>query len=128
MASIPTRSRLFLVCEPMHALCSQVRCRQSLSSKIFQSSQSVMKEQSTSLSASWKVITGTAADEVNSTDVGFNLNPAPVPMSQVGLSLPKLGGFAVGGSHSKSSKFAEGHSNSDKFSFTTHDLNCKYYT
>lgn len=38
-----------------HALCSQVRCKQSLSSKIFQSSQAVMKDQSNSLSASWKV-------------------------------------------------------------------------
>lgn len=38
-----------------HALCSQVRCKQSLSSKIFASSQSVMKDESKSLSASWKV-------------------------------------------------------------------------
>ncbi|KAM9346594.1 LOW QUALITY PROTEIN: perforin-1.3 [Symphorus nematophorus] len=78
----------------------KVQCRRSLSSKIFESSQSVMKEQSSSLSASWKV----------------------------GLSLAGLGGFAVGGSHSKSSAFAESHGRKDKFSFTTHDVRCKYYT
>ncbi|XP_027132106.1 perforin-1.3 isoform X2 [Larimichthys crocea] len=78
----------------------KVHCRRSLSSKIFESSQSVMKDTSSSLSASWKV----------------------------GLSLPGLGGFAVGGSHSKTSRFAESHSRKDKFSFTTHNFQCKYYT
>lgn len=38
-----------------HPLWSQVQCRRSVSSKIFDSSQSVMKENSRSLSASWKV-------------------------------------------------------------------------
>ncbi|KAI3359607.1 hypothetical protein L3Q82_013795, partial [Scortum barcoo] len=78
----------------------KVHCRRSLSSKIFESSQSVMKEQSSSLGVSWKV----------------------------GLGLVGLGGFAVGGSHSKSSEFAESHSRNDKFSYTTHDFKCKYYT
>lgn len=35
--------------------CSQVRCQRSLSSKIFESSQAVMKETSSSLGVSWKV-------------------------------------------------------------------------
>uniref|UniRef100_UPI0037E8AFE1 perforin-1.3 n=1 Tax=Semicossyphus pulcher TaxID=241346 RepID=UPI0037E8AFE1 len=78
----------------------KVHCRRSLSSKIFESSQSVMKEKSSSLGTSWKV----------------------------GLSIPGLGGFAVGGSHSTSTKFAESRSRKDKFSFTTHDFKCKYYT
>ncbi|XP_074552436.1 perforin-1.3 [Halichoeres trimaculatus] len=78
----------------------KVHCRRSLSSKIFESSQSVMKETSKSLGRSWKV----------------------------GLSLPGIGGFAVGGSHSTSSSFAESRSRKDKFSFTTHDFQCKYYT
>ncbi|XP_018543632.1 LOW QUALITY PROTEIN: perforin-1.3 [Lates calcarifer] len=78
----------------------KVQCRRSLSSKVFESSQSVMKEMSSSLGTSWKV----------------------------GLSIAGLGGFAVGGSHSVSSQFAESHSRKDKFSFTTHNFNCKYYT
>ncbi|CAB1426837.1 unnamed protein product [Pleuronectes platessa] len=78
----------------------KVHCRRSLSSKMFESSQSMMKDTSSSLSSSWKV----------------------------GLSVQGLGGFAVGGSHSKSTQFAESRSRKDKFSFTTHDLNCKYYT
>ncbi|XP_060946794.1 perforin-1.3 [Limanda limanda] len=78
----------------------KVKCRRSLSSKMFESSQSVMKETSSSLGVSWKV----------------------------GLSVAGLGGFAVGGSHSESSKFAESRSRKDKFSFTTHNLNCQYYT
>ncbi|XP_070779756.1 perforin-1.3 [Enoplosus armatus] len=77
----------------------KVRCQRSLSSKIYESSQSVMKETSSSLGVNWKV----------------------------GLSVAELGGFAVGGSHSTSSKFAESRSRKDKFSFTTHDFNCKYY-
>ncbi|XP_029137755.2 perforin-1.3 [Labrus bergylta] len=78
----------------------KVNCRRSLSSKFFETSQSFMKETSNSLSASWKV----------------------------GLTLPAFGGFATGGSFSKSSKFADSHSKKDKFSFTTHSFNCKYYS
>ncbi|XP_035036487.1 perforin-1.3 [Hippoglossus stenolepis] len=78
----------------------KVKCRRSLSSKMFESSQSMMKETSSSLGVSWKV----------------------------GLSVAGLGGFAVGGSHSTSTHFAESRSRKDKFSFTTHDFNCKYYT
>ncbi|CAJ1075470.1 perforin-1.3 [Xyrichtys novacula] len=78
----------------------KVHCRRSLSSKIFESSQSFMKETSKSLGSSWKV----------------------------GLGIPGIGGFAVGGSHSVSSKFTESRSRKDKFSFTTHDFKCKYYT
>ncbi|XP_040918341.1 perforin-1.3 [Toxotes jaculatrix] len=78
----------------------KVHCRRSLSSKIFESSQSVMKDTSSSLGVSWKV----------------------------GLSVAGLAGFAVGGSHSTSSRFAESHSRKDKFSFTTHDFKCKYYS
>ncbi|KAJ0058538.1 hypothetical protein NL108_016629, partial [Boleophthalmus pectinirostris] len=82
-----------------HALL-QVRCSRSLSSQVFSSSQSVLQESSKSLSASWKV----------------------------GLGLPGLGGVAVGGSHSKSSTFAQSHSKSDKFSFIRHKVSCEYYT
>ncbi|XP_070703913.1 perforin-1.3 [Pempheris klunzingeri] len=78
----------------------KVHCKRSVSGKVFESSQSVMKETSSSLGRSWKI----------------------------GLNIAGLGGFAVGGSHSSSSKFAETHSRKDKFSFTTHDLACKYYT
>uniref|UniRef100_H2RXG4 Perforin 1.3 n=1 Tax=Takifugu rubripes TaxID=31033 RepID=H2RXG4_TAKRU len=78
----------------------KVNCQRSLSSKIFESSQAVMKETSSSLGVSWKV----------------------------GLGLPKLGGFSVGGSHSKTSAFARSHSRQDKFSFTSYEMKCRYYT
>uniref|UniRef100_UPI003AAE4D6C perforin-1.3 n=1 Tax=Centroberyx gerrardi TaxID=166262 RepID=UPI003AAE4D6C len=78
----------------------KVQCRRSLSSRMFESSQSVLKETSKSLGVSWKV----------------------------GLSIGGKFGFAVGGSHSKSSSFATSHSKKDKFSFTSHEFKCKYYT
>ncbi|XP_067087989.1 perforin-1.3 [Osmerus mordax] len=78
----------------------KVLCRRSLSSKMFESSMSVVKESSTSTSVSWKV----------------------------GLGLPGVGGLAVGGTHSKSSSFAQSHSRKDKYSFTSHEFKCKYYT
>ncbi|KAM3597978.1 uncharacterized protein V6R79_012003 [Siganus canaliculatus] len=78
----------------------KVLCRRSVSGQVFESSQSVMKQQSSSLGVSWKV----------------------------GLGIPGLGGFAVGGSHSTTSKFAESRGRKDKFSFTTLDTMCKYYT
>lgn len=65
---------------------------------------------------------------MTSTDVLFKPNPAPVPVTQVGLGIRGLASFSVGGSHSKSSRFVESRSKSDKFSYTTHDLNCEYYT
>ncbi|XP_013769972.1 perforin-1.3 [Pundamilia nyererei] len=78
----------------------KVQCEHSLSSKLFESSQSVMKERSSSLGVSWKV----------------------------GLGIKGIAGVAIGGSHSMSSTFAESRSRSDKFSFTSHEFKCKYYT
>lgn len=48
--------------------------------------------------------------------------------SQVGLGIKGIAGVAIGGSHSMSSTFAESRSRSDKFSFTSHEFKCKYYT
>lgn len=78
----------------------RVACRRSLSSRVFSSSQSILKEHSKSMGANWKV----------------------------GLGLPGVGGVAFGGTHSKSSTFAQSRSKSDKFSFIKHDLSCQYYT
>ncbi|KAM9744840.1 perforin-1.3 [Menidia menidia] len=78
----------------------KVSCKQSLSSQIFGSSQALMRESSRSMGTSWKV----------------------------GLGIPNLFGFSIGGSHSVSSKFAETRSRTDKFSFTSLDLQCKYYS
>lgn len=44
-----------MYCFTQHALWPQVYCRRSLTSKIFESSQSVMKQTSASLGVSWKV-------------------------------------------------------------------------
>ncbi|XP_038565021.1 perforin-1.3 [Micropterus salmoides] len=78
----------------------KVLCHRKLTRKIFESSQSVMEDTSKSLGVNWKV----------------------------GLGISGLGGFAIGGSHSTTSKFAESHSRKDKFSFVTHNFECKYYT
>uniref|UniRef100_A0A3B4AU44 MACPF domain-containing protein n=1 Tax=Periophthalmus magnuspinnatus TaxID=409849 RepID=A0A3B4AU44_9GOBI len=77
----------------------QVRCRRSLSSKVLSSTQSVLRETSNSLSASWKV----------------------------GLGLPAVAHVSLGGSHSSSSSFAQSHSKSNKVSFVSHKVGCSYY-
>lgn len=86
-----------------------------------------MKDTSSSLSASWKV-RGFCNYLILMMWLRKSLTVPVVDVAQVGLSLPGLGGFAVGGSHSKTSRFAESHSRKDKFSFTTHNFQCKYYT
>uniref|UniRef100_A0A673ZKJ6 Perforin 1.3 n=1 Tax=Salmo trutta TaxID=8032 RepID=A0A673ZKJ6_SALTR len=78
---------------------TKVRCRRSLSSQIYESSSSVLKETTNSASVSWKV----------------------------GLGIKGVAGVAVGGTHSKTAMFAKGHSTKDKFSFTSHEFKCEYY-
>lgn len=76
----------------------KVMCRRSLSSKMFESSSSVVKESTNSVSTSWKI----------------------------GISIPGAG-FSVGGTHSRASTFAQDHSTKDKYSFTSHEFKCQYY-
>ncbi|KAK9958045.1 hypothetical protein ABG768_012226 [Culter alburnus] len=78
----------------------KVECRRSLSAKVYETSSSVLKDTTTSASASWKV----------------------------GLSVPMVAGVAVGGTHSKSARFAKSHSSKDKFSYTSHSVSCHYYS
>ncbi|KAM6957723.1 perforin-1.3 [Aplochiton taeniatus] len=78
----------------------KVQCKRKLSSVLHESSQSVLKEGTTSTSVNWKV----------------------------GLGLPAVGSLALGGTHSSSSSFATKRSSKDKYSFTSHSINCKYYT
>ncbi|MBN3299705.1 perforin-1 [Amia ocellicauda] len=78
----------------------RVNCRRSLTSKLYQSSESVLKDSTDSASGSWKV----------------------------GLGLVGVGGLYVGGTHSKSARFAMEKSRSDKYSFASQDVNCKYYS
>ncbi|KAJ7992246.1 hypothetical protein DPEC_G00276530 [Dallia pectoralis] len=79
---------------------TKVNCRRSLNSQIYDSSSSVLKESTKSASISWKV----------------------------GLGFKGVAGLHIGGTHSKSATFAKEHSTKDKFSFTTHEFKCKYYT
>ncbi|XP_029944831.1 perforin-1.3 [Salarias fasciatus] len=78
----------------------KVQCKRHITSKIFDSSQSVMKEEGSSVNRSWKV----------------------------GLKIGGLAGFATGGSHSDTTKFVESRSKRDKSSFLTHHFQCEYYS
>ncbi|XP_021480392.1 perforin-1.3 isoform X1 [Oncorhynchus mykiss] len=79
---------------------TKVKCRRSLSSQMYESSTSVLKETANAASVSWKA----------------------------GLGIQGIAGVAVGGTHSKTAMFARGHSTNDKFSFTSHEFKCEYYT
>ncbi|KAI4889706.1 hypothetical protein NFI96_019406, partial [Prochilodus magdalenae] len=78
----------------------KVHCRRSISAKVYESSSSLLKDTTNSATASWKV----------------------------GLGLPGVGSLSVGGTHSKSAKFAKSRSSQDKFSYTSHKFSCKYYS
>ncbi|XP_076864372.1 perforin-1.3 [Brachyhypopomus gauderio] len=78
----------------------KVRCRRSLQAKVFESSSDMLKEGTSTTTADWKV----------------------------GLKLPVSNSLAVGGTHSKSTKFAKSHSSRDKFSYTSHKFFCSYYS
>ncbi|XP_056113772.1 perforin-1.3 [Rhinichthys klamathensis goyatoka] len=78
----------------------KVECRHSLSTKVYESASSVLKETSNSLSLGWKV----------------------------GLSVPLVASTAVAGTLSVSARFANTHSAQDKYSFTGHTFSCRYYT
>ncbi|XP_073714054.1 perforin-1-like [Misgurnus anguillicaudatus] len=74
------------------------KCSMKVSSQVFESSESVVSDSSSALSASWKV--------------GLNV---------------KLVGGSVGGTHSREAKFAMTKSKEDKYSFTKHEVACSFY-
>ncbi|XP_051992532.1 perforin-1.3 [Xyrauchen texanus] len=78
----------------------KVQCRQSISAKVHESASSVLKDTTNSASVSWKV----------------------------GLSVPLVAGVAVGGTHSRSARFAKSHASQDKYSYTSHTFSCRYYS
>ncbi|XP_051526329.1 perforin-1-like isoform X6 [Myxocyprinus asiaticus] len=74
------------------------KCSMKVSSKIFESSESLVNDSSSALSVSWKV----------------------------GLDV-KVAGAAVGSTHSREAKFAMTKSKEDKYSFTKHEVGCNFY-
>lgn len=78
----------------------KIQCRHSLSTKVYESASSVLKETTNSLSVGWRV----------------------------GLSVPLVASAAVAGTLSMSARFANTHSAQDKYSFTGHTFSCRYYT
>ncbi|XP_065149614.1 perforin-1-like [Paramisgurnus dabryanus] len=74
------------------------KCSMKVSSRIFESSESVVNDSSSALSASWKL----------------------------GLKIAGNGG-AAGSSHSREAKFAMTKSKEDKYSFTKHEVGCSFY-
>ncbi|XP_062841207.1 perforin-1.3 [Trichomycterus rosablanca] len=78
----------------------KVNCKRSIQAKVFESSISVVQESTSTTSLGWKV----------------------------GLGIPLVAGVAVGGTLSKSSKFAQEHSTKDKYFYTSHKFSCSYYS
>ncbi|KTF77799.1 hypothetical protein cypCar_00034409, partial [Cyprinus carpio] len=78
----------------------KVQCQRSLSAKIYESANSVLKDTTSSTTSSWKI----------------------------GLSVPMVASVAVGGTHSSSAKFAKSLSAQDKYSFTSHSFSCRFYS
>ncbi|XP_009292559.1 perforin-1 [Danio rerio] len=74
------------------------KCSMKVSSQIFESSEAVVNDSSSALSASWKV----------------------------GIDV-KAVGAAVGSTHSREAKFAMTKSKEDKYSFTKHQVECSFY-
>ncbi|XP_051727743.1 perforin-1-like [Ctenopharyngodon idella] len=74
------------------------KCSMKVSSQIFESSEALVNDSSSSLSVGWKV--------------GLDVN-AP--------------GAAVGSTHSREAKFAMTKSKQDKYSFTKHKVACSFY-
>uniref|UniRef100_A0A8C2ETE6 Perforin-1-like n=1 Tax=Cyprinus carpio TaxID=7962 RepID=A0A8C2ETE6_CYPCA len=74
------------------------KCSMKVSSQIFKSSEALVNDSSSALSVSWKV----------------------------GLDV-KAVGAAVGSTHSREAKFAMKKSKEDKYSFTKHEVACKFY-
>ncbi|XP_073678559.1 perforin-1-like [Garra rufa] len=75
------------------------KCSMKVSSQIFESSEAVVNDSSSALSASWKV----------------------------GIDV-KAVGAAAGSTHSREAKFAMTKSKEDKYSFTKHEVGCNFYT
>ncbi|XP_050992560.1 perforin-1 [Labeo rohita] len=75
------------------------KCSMKVSSQIFESSEALVNDSSSALSASWKV----------------------------GIDV-KAVGAAVGSTHSREAKFAMTKSKEDKYSFTKHEIACNFYS
>nr|XP_055074936.1 perforin-1-like isoform X2 [Misgurnus anguillicaudatus] len=75
------------------------KCSKKVSSRIFESSESLVNDSSSALSSSWKL--------------GLNV---------------KLVGGSVGGTHSREAQFAMTKSKDDKYSFTKHEVACSFYS
>ncbi|XP_073678570.1 perforin-1-like [Garra rufa] len=74
------------------------KCSMKVSGQIFESSEALVNDSSSSLSADWKI----------------------------GLDI-KADGSAVGGTHSREANFAMRKSKTDKYSFTKHEVACSFY-
>ncbi|XP_052440646.1 perforin-1 [Carassius gibelio] len=74
------------------------KCSMKVSSQIYESSEALVKESSSAVSAGWNI----------------------------GLDV-YAGGYVVGSTHSSESKFAMQKSKEDKYSFTKHEVECSFY-
>uniref|UniRef100_A0AAY5ETW3 Perforin 1.2 n=1 Tax=Electrophorus electricus TaxID=8005 RepID=A0AAY5ETW3_ELEEL len=76
------------------------KCSQKISSKMYESSEAVVKDSTSSVSNNWKV----------------------------GLDIPLTAGGSLGGTHSREATNAMAKSKEDKFSFTKHEVKCSFYS
>ncbi|XP_062841251.1 perforin-1-like [Trichomycterus rosablanca] len=75
------------------------KCSIKVKSKVYESSESLVKDSTSSISNNWKS----------------------------GLNVPLTGSLAVGGTHARESSYAMQKSKQDKYSFTKHEVQCSYY-
>ncbi|KAG9355271.1 hypothetical protein JZ751_000110, partial [Albula glossodonta] len=79
------------------------KCKMSVSSKIYESSESLVNDSTSSVSNNWKI------------GLSFPVKP--------GVSV----GVAFGGTHSREASYAMRKSRKDKYSFTSHEVHCSFY-
>ncbi|XP_066531709.1 perforin-1-like [Hoplias malabaricus] len=75
------------------------KCSMKVSSKIYESSEALVNDSTSSVTNNWKV----------------------------GLNVKLLGSVSVGGTHSREARFGMEKSKEDKFSFTKHIIQCAFY-
>ncbi|XP_030645188.1 perforin-1-like [Chanos chanos] len=78
---------------------AQSHCSMKVSSRVYESSESLVNDSTSSVSNNWKV----------------------------GLELPKVSSASFGGTHSREATHAMKKSKEDKYSFTKHEIKCNFY-
>ncbi|XP_035287144.1 perforin-1-like isoform X2 [Anguilla anguilla] len=76
------------------------KCKMHVTSKQYESSESLVKDTTSIVTNNWKL----------------------------GLSIPLVAGVSIGGTHSREATFSMEKSKQDKYSFTSHQVHCSFYS